>query len=69
MSKYNPLWNRVGKSKEVSLHLSFEETEEALGFLIDHSTLQHKKEVAEYGWSVQKISMKHKTVLFHRQKG
>ncbi|WP_276924951.1 hypothetical protein [Faecalibaculum rodentium] len=69
MSKYNPLWSRVGKSKEVSLQLSFEEIEEVLGFPVDHSFLKYKKELSAYGWSVQIISMKQKTVLFHRQKG
>lgn len=69
MSKYNPLWSRVGKSKEVSLQLSFEEIEEVLGFPVDHSFLKYKKELSAYGWSVQIISMKKKTVLFHRQKG
>ena len=69
MSKYNPMWSRVGKSKEVSLQLSFEEIEEVLGIPVDHSFLKYKKELSAYGWSVQNISMKQKTVLFHRQKG
>ena len=45
MNKYNPLWSRIGKSKEVNMQLSFEEIEEVLGFPIDHSFLQYKIEL------------------------
>ena len=51
MSKYNALWEYVQK---------------IAGVPIDHSFLKYKKELAEYGWQVGKISMKEQTVLFHK---
>ena len=46
------------------LTLSFDEIQQIAGIPIDHSFLQYKKELASYGWQVQKISMKGKTVCF-----
>ena len=37
-----------------------------LGFEIDHSFLNYKKELLEYGYEVFKISLKEKTVLFNK---
>ena len=37
-----------------------------LGFNIDHSFLTYKKEIKEYGYEVEKISMKEKTVIFRK---
>ena len=64
MSKYAPLWDYVQKSEGPSLRLTFAEIEGIAGVPIDHSFLRYKKELAEYGWQVEKISMKAQTVLF-----
>ena len=64
MSKYNTLWEYVQKSGKESFQLTFEEIQEIAGIPIDHSFLKYKKELAEYGWQVGKISMKNETVLF-----
>jgi hypothetical protein len=37
-----------------------------LGFEIDHSFLNYKKELTEYGYQVGKISLKGKTVIFNK---
>ena len=66
MSKYNTLWEYVQKSGKESFHLTFEEIQEIAGIPIDHSFLKYKKELAEYGWQVGKISMKEQTVCFHK---
>lgn len=63
MSKYDPLWNYV-KSQETDFTLTYEQIEKTVGFRIDHSFLTFKKELADYGWQVGKISMKNKTVSF-----
>lgn len=63
MSKYEPLWNYV-KSQEADLTLTYEQIEKILGFPIDHSFLTFKKELIDYSWQVEKISMKNKTVSF-----
>lgn len=68
MSKYDTLWNYIGKHKEPSLILSFEEIKDVLGFPIDHSFLNFKKELLEYGYTVGKISLKEKTVIFQKNK-
>ena len=64
MSKYEPLWKYLKENDKESLKLSFEEIKNILGFDIDHSFLTYKKELLDFGWSVQKIAMKNKTVAF-----
>ncbi len=66
MSKWNALWEAVCRDGRPSLQLTFEEIRQAAGIPMDHSFLTFKKELAEYGYQVQKISMKEQTVLFRR---
>ena len=49
-----------------SLTLTFEQIQCILGFPIDHSFLNNKKELITYGYEVTKISMKHKMVVFNK---
>ena len=44
MSKYEPLWDWVGKQPAKNLTLTFAEIQQILGFPIDHSFLNYKKE-------------------------
>ena len=64
MSKYNALWDYVRSQSAPLLTLSFDEIQQIAGIPIDHSFLQYRKELTAYGWQVQKISMKGKTVCF-----
>ncbi len=66
MSKYNPLWEYVQQNGSKSFKLTFEEIENIAKIPIDHSFLKYKKELAEYGYQVGKISMKEQTVLFNK---
>ena len=66
MSKYNALWEYVQKNEKESFRLTFEEVQKIAGIPIDHSFLKYKKELAKYGWQIEKISMKGQTVLFHQ---
>lgn len=66
MSKYSTLRECVQKSGKESSQLTFEEIQKIAGAPIDHSFLKYKKELAEYGWQVGKISMKEQTVCFHK---
>lgn len=66
MSKYDPLWHAVAGSETDRLTLSFAEIEAILAFPLDHSFLAHKKELAAFGFAVEKISMKAKTMTFRR---
>ncbi len=66
MSKYDALWDYVGKSKQSSFQLTFEEIHAIAGLEIDHSFLTFKKELAAYGYQVGKISLKQQTVEFFR---
>ena len=66
MSKYEPLWRFLQSDGSEFLQLSFERIEEVIGFEIDHSFLTYKKEAANYGYSVDGISMKNRTVDFRR---
>ena len=67
MSKYLPLWEHIQTIDADKLSLSYREIESILGFPIDHSFLNAKKELPAYGWNVKKISMKEQTVLFERR--
>lgn len=62
MSKYEPLWNWIQKNGKDSFTLTFTEIEQIAGAPIDHSFLMYKKELQVYGYRVDKISMKRKTV-------
>ncbi len=66
MSKYKPLWEYVKRNGSQSFKMTFEEIQNAAGIPIDHSFLKYKKELLEYGYQVGKISMKEKTVIFHK---
>lgn len=67
MSKYDELWKYIGSFTEERFVLSFDEIEEHGGIPIDHSFLKYKKELIEYGYAVNKISMKNRTVEFKRE--
>lgn len=64
MSKYEPLWNYVMQHEPGQFSLTFDEIENVLGFQIDHSFWKYKKELAERGAEVLRISLKSKTVHF-----
>lgn len=67
MSKYDNLWKHVQKEGSPSMKLTFDEMESIAGIPIDHSFLTYKKELTDYGYEVGKISMKEKTVIFHKK--
>ncbi len=66
MSKYTPLWEYISKNGAPSLKLTFDEIQQITGFPLDHSFLRFKKELLEYGYQTEKISMKNQTVLFSK---
>lgn len=67
MSKYSKLWEFIGKKKADQFLLSFDEIHTIAGIPIDHSFLNYKKELLQYGYEVGKISLKEKTVLFKKK--
>ena len=66
MNKYDSLWEYIQKDGNTTLKLTFEEIQKIAGIPIDHSFLNYKKELIEYGYQVGKISMKEQTVIFHK---
>lgn len=66
MSKYDALWKYVQDRGNQSFKLTFDEIAEIAGIAIDHSFLNYKKELQEYGYQVGKISLKEKTVVFNK---
>lgn len=68
MSKYYSLWEYVRKNGDVFLELTFDEIAEITGIPIDHSFLNYKNELSEYGYRVEKISLKQHTVVFRKDK-
>ena len=61
---YRPLWDYVRKNKRFPLTLTFAQIQEITGCPLQHSFLNEKKKLLEYGYSVIKISMKDKYVVF-----
>ena len=68
MSKYDRLWEYVLGDGRDRFALTFEEIDRISGVPIDHSFLTYKKELAAYGYRVEKISMEAETVAFRRIK-
>lgn len=68
MGKYNALCEYLQKSNKENLTLSFEEVKDILNFNIDHSFLNYKIELKDYGYEVGKISLKEKTIIFNKIK-
>lgn len=68
MSKYSPLWNWIRETGAEKFQLTYAEIEQIASVPIDHSFLNYKKELLEYGYRVRKISMKEQTVAFERSK-
>lgn len=66
MSKYSSLWEYVKENGSQSFQLTFGEIQDIAGIPMDHSFLEYKKELTEYGYQVGKISMKEQTVTFHK---
>ncbi len=66
MSKYNTLWEYIQKNGSPSLKLTFAEIHDIAGIEIDHSFLNYKKELLQYGYQVGKISLKEQTVIFSK---
>ena len=68
MSKYEPLWKYVKDKNKDTYKLSYDEIKSILGFEIDHSFLNHKKELIEYGFEVKKILLKEKVIIISKIK-
>jgi hypothetical protein len=67
MSKYEPLWKHLQANGSETLRLTYDDIKAVLSFDIDHSFLTYKKEAAQFGYRVGKISMKEKHVTFHKE--
>lgn len=66
MSKYSALWKWIEENKNDNFSLSYNDVEKMLGFPIDHSFLNYKKELIAYGFEVEKISLKDKIIKFKK---
>ena len=67
MSKYDRLWDYIAKENKQSLVLSFDEIKGINGIEIDHSFLNYRKELLNYGYCAGKISLKCKNIEFHKE--
>ena len=65
--KYSKLWEYIVSSSKKDIVLGFREIENILGFKIDHSFLNSKKELVKYGYEVSKISLKNKEIYVRRK--
>lgn len=68
MSKYDQLWQYIANNENGSFELTFEQIEKIAGVPLDHSFLRYKKELSDYVFNVEKISMKNQLVKFAKLK-
>lgn len=66
MSKYEKLWNWIVINDLDKFKLTYTQIEEIAGVKIDHSFLKYKKELLNYGYRVEKVSMKEETISFKK---
>ena len=64
MSKYDALWAWITENGKDRCKLSFAEIEQIAGLPIDHSFLNEKNALLDYGYQVVRISSKEQTVFF-----
>ena len=69
MSKYDKLWTYISSCGRDAITLTFDEIARIADTPVDHSFLTYKKELTAYGWRVDKISMKTRTIQFLRDAG
>lgn len=69
MSKFLPLWQYIKDNHDQDFQLSFNQIQKIVGLPIDHSFLNYKKELLNYGFKVGKISLKNKRVDFKKLEG
>ena len=62
MSKYDPLWQYIASCKQTNIEMTFSDIRSVLGFDIDHSFLNYKKELFAFGYEIEKIYLKEKKV-------
>lgn len=68
MSKYNQLWKCIADSGQDQLMTPFSEVERVTGVPLDHSFLQYKKELLDYGYQVDHIYLKKQQIQVSRTK-
>ena len=66
MHSYQPLWEWLARRNGETVTLTFSEIAGIAGVPMNHSFLNEKKELTAYGWRVDKISLKAKTVAFEK---
>lgn len=66
MSNYQPLWEQIKAANQPFLQLTFDRIEAIVQHPLNHSFLNAKKELIEYGYRVHKISCKEQTVWFEK---
>lgn len=64
MSKYGKVWEYLKQDGSDEIFLTFEQIRDICGAEIDHSFLTCKKEAVDYGYKVEKISMKEGKIRF-----
>ncbi len=64
MSKYDQLWQYIANNENGDFELTFEQIREIAGVPLNHSFLRYKKELLDYGFEVEKISLKNQVVKF-----
>ena len=70
MSKYNDVWIYIDlifkQMDKEKIELSFSQIKDVAGIELDHSFLNCKKELLDYGYKVEKVKLKDKKIVFSK---
>lgn len=70
MSKYNDFWIYIDlifkQMDKEKIELSFSQIKDVAGIELDHSFLNCKKELLDYGYKVEKVKLKDKKIVFSK---
>ena len=69
MNKYESLWKWIQENGTDSFKLTFDEIEKIAGLPIDHSFLNSKKELLNYGYKVEKFPLKGRRLISKKCRG
>lgn len=67
MSKYKKLWEYIYQNNRDEYVLKFSDVEEICGIRLDHSFLSYKKELLDYGYEVNNISLKEQKIIIKKK--
>lgn len=67
MSKYKKLWEYIYENNKDEYVLKFSDVDKICRIRLDHSFLTYKKELLDYGYEINKISLKEQKIIIKKK--